>query len=192
MKVICWDIDDVLNDLTFEWVNHYNSLENDAPSITYSEFFKNPPVNRISLDEYQKSLDSFRSCHFLSLKPQKEIMSWFKNFGGNYIHTTLTAAPLKYANLSSAWLFSNFGIWIRSFNFVPSPRAEDEHITYDKTKADFVKRNGNIDIFVDDNEDNVNSVKNLGIKTVLFPRPWNSNKSLNIAWVIENLNASNQ
>jgi len=47
---------------------------------------------------------------------------------------------------------------------------------YDETKADFLRWLGKADALVDDNENNTRAVDETGVKTILFPRPWNGSR----------------
>jgi hypothetical protein len=65
----------------------------------------------------------------------------------------------------------NFGIWIRTFHFVPSKRKEDAIPQYDRDKEDVLQRLGIVDLFIDDNAEYVAAAQNVGINALLFPRP---------------------
>ena len=190
MKTIVWDVDDVLNCLTKEWFENYWLKIKPDYKISYSQINKNPPfeILSISLEEYLQSLDNFRKNNFHNLKPVKEILNWFNINGNNYRHIALTATPLEISGISAEWVLKYFGKWIRSFNFVPSKRNTDSIIYYDKNKAEFLTQFKNIDIFIDDSEININDVKNIGIKTLLFPQPWNSNANTSLMDFLNKIN----
>ena len=80
---------------------------------------------------------------------------------------------MRAAGLQAAWVFEHFGPWIRSFNVVPSPRAEESLPVYDTTKYDFLRWLEKADIVVDDNPGNVKMAGTLGIQAFLVPKPWN-------------------
>lgn len=172
---IVWDVDDILNDFMFHWLESFNQAK--STNFAYSDFKENPPHNLlgITLDEYKASLDEFRQYNFDRLPPSADILDWFKKYGHLARHSALSAVPIKSAHISASWTLRHFGYWIRSFNFVPSPRNDDAHPLYDITKASFLRFLGNSDIFVEDNEINAIKANNeAGVKIVIFPRPWNS------------------
>lgn len=173
-----------------EWLLFYNKTN--ATTINYRNLQKNPPhkIVNIPLNEYVTSLDEFRMRDYIRINPAKEIFDWFLEKGDKYRHIALTAVPLNCAHLSADWIIMNFGQWIRSFNFIPSKREGRVVATYDKTKADLMSRIGNVDLFIDDNEDNIDQAKKQGINTILFPRPWNSNRTKNIKWFLFKLDKS--
>jgi hypothetical protein len=70
----------------------------------------------------------------------------------------------------------NFGNWIRSFNVLPSPRADVSHIQYDTTKADFLDWLGTSDMVIDDNPKTIAEVGRRSVPTLLWPQPWNDNR----------------
>ncbi|MBF0329405.1 MAG: hypothetical protein HQL10_09635, partial [Nitrospirae bacterium] len=66
------------------------------------------------------------------------------------------------------------GRWIRTFHFVPSKREGQSIPDYDSDKSAFLKWISKVDIFVDDSPVNINATEGLGIRNILWPRPWNS------------------
>ncbi len=176
---IAWDVDDVLNCLTREWFAEYK--EKHKLSLRFADLASNPPHNilNISKKEYLDSLDSFRERCFMDLSPDRELLAWFEKNGDNFRHIALTATPFKFASLSASWTMRYFGKWIRSFNYVPSPRPDDSYPAYDNNKGAFLNWLGNVDIFIDDNEANIKSAENFGIRNILFPAPWNKYKNYN-------------
>ena len=187
--VIVWDIDDVLNDLMREWFKEFSKAFH--TNVNYEDLIHNPPCDilKIPLDSYLNSLDDFRERKMLNLAPAKEVMEWFEQHGAGYRHIALTAVPLKFAHFSAQWLFANYGKWFREFHFVPSPRKTDEAIKYDKNKGDILKRLDRVDFFIDDNEANISQAKELGIKTIVFPRPWNKQRHISIEKSLESIQA---
>ncbi|MEQ8171584.1 MAG: hypothetical protein ABRQ38_22030 [Candidatus Eremiobacterota bacterium] len=179
MKTIAWDIDDVLNDLLKIWFNKQWLTEHKECNVIYEELKENPPHRAlgISMTEYLDSLDNFRLKKYRDIIfPVPDIMKWFLTYGHNYRHIALTAVPLKASHISSSWLFTHFGRWIRTFHFVPSKREGENLPVYDKNKGEYLNKIGNVDIFIDDSEENIKSAGKAGVKTLLIPRPWNSEK----------------
>jgi len=179
MKTIAWDIDDVLNDLMRIWFNEEWLTEHNKCTVKYEDLTENPPnrVLGISLTEYLESLDSFRLNKYKDLiSPVPDIMEWFLTYGHEYRHIALTAVPIKASHISSSWLFTHFGRWIRTFHFVPSKREGEYLPVYDKNKGEYLKKIGNVDIFIDDSEENIKSAGEAHVKPLLIPRPWNSEK----------------
>lgn len=184
MITIAWDVDDVLNNLTEAWLADTGPA---APS--YHLLTANPPhaCLGLSLDAFRVSLDAFRTRSFVTLHPKPEVLAWFRQHGALAHHLALTAVPRRLASVSSAWTFSHFGDWIRSYAFVPSPRPSDTHPSFDLSKGDFLSRQGNINMLIEDNETNVIAARKLGIQAFLFPQPWNSARDQPVDEFLANL-----
>lgn len=178
MLTIAWDIDDVLNDLMFEWLLYWKN-QNDIENIDYEDLKVNPPheILGISLDDYLTSLDRFRNSNlFLELKPNSKIKNWFFQYGHKAQHLALTSVPLNAAHQSAFWVLKNFGTWIRHFHFIPSARESDPDFEYHSSKKDFINWHNNIDILVEDNTKNYLDALHINIKAILISRPWNEGK----------------
>ncbi len=176
MKVIVWDLDDVLNPLTEAWFHHVWLPEHLACSVAYAALQHNPPLAELAVtrDDYLTSLDRFRlSPAGLDLAPNPTVAQWFKRHGPAFHHHVLTARPLNSVPQASAWVFRHFGPWIRHFHFIPSERADAPLPTYDVTKADCLRRLGRVDYFIDDSLDNIRAAAQAGICSLAFPQPWN-------------------
>jgi len=176
MKVIMWDMDDVLNDLMGEWLRSSWLITHPECAMEYSMITCNPPHELLGVhkEEYLKSLDAFRQNHFKDLKPLPEMLEWFSLHGHKARHVVVTSVPIKAAHYSAEWVFTNFGHWIYSFNIVPSPRPDDPPVVGANTKADYLRANfSRIDLVVEDNPETLESMKSQGIDTVTIPRPWN-------------------
>jgi FMN phosphatase YigB (HAD superfamily) len=172
-KVIVWDVDDVLNCLTFEWFKEF-AAENPAAG-SYDQLKTNPPLQEtgLTLNDYLASLDDFRQRRLSSMIPAPEVLTWFRSCGDAYRHVAMTAVPAKFAPLSAEWVLRHFGLWFRSYHFVPSFRSGETMIIYDECKADLLRSIGKADYFIDDNEKNVSGAADLGITALVFPQPWN-------------------
>lgn len=177
MKTIVWDVDDVLNDLTRLWLDAWRVAH---PScVAYKDLTRNPPDSAlgIALEEYLESLDLFRQSRaYRDMPPVADVKEWFVLNGKKFRHAALTAAPLRAASASAWWTLTHFGEWIRAFHFVPSKRNGEMIVEYDRSKAEFLRRRGDVDLFVDDNAENVAGATQAGINALLFPRPWNGSK----------------
>lgn len=176
MLTIIWDVDDVLNNLMYEWFTHQWLPGHPQCNIKYEQIIENPPHNLLGADigEYLASLDAFRmSEQARQMQPVPEVLAWFVKHGHKCRHVALTATPLIGAGHSAGWVIRHFGQWIRSFNFVPSNREGQCIPVYDRTKADYLKWLGQGDVLIDDSLVNIESAKELGIKCILMPRPWN-------------------
>ena len=178
MKVIMWDVDDVLNDLMGEWLRLSWLPEHPECRVEYSGIVANPPheIIGISKEIYLESLDSFRTQKFSQLKPLPEMTEWFNLHGARANHVVVTSVPLMAARLSADWVFTHFGPWIRSFNIVPSPRPGVIPNHGPKTKVEYLQTFSKVDIVVEDNSETLCSMRQLGIDTVMVPRPWNESK----------------
>lgn len=185
--LVVWDVDDVLNHLMPEWFMAFK-IEHHIESV-YEDLIQNPPhdILDISKKEYLQSLDTFRSEKYIELAPNIEVLNWFEKHGHAFRHAVLTAVPVKYASLSAAWVMKNFGKWIRSYHFVPSRREDDNMPEYDTSKKECLSRLGKVEVFIDDNQDNIQDASELGIKTSLFPAPWNHNRNKSIQTAIKEI-----
>jgi len=176
MLTIVWDVDDVLNDLMYQWFTFGWLPENPGCEISYKELSGNPPDESlgISRETYLASLDAFRMTErAINMEPNAEVLRWMRSHGRRFRHIALTARPLETAPDVAYWVMRHVGAWIRSFGVVPTRAAADAPV-YDRTKGDFLKwlRCGNI--FVDDSAENVRQAQELGLKTLLYPQPWNT------------------
>ncbi|MBU6392007.1 MAG: hypothetical protein KGQ83_07190 [Planctomycetes bacterium] len=179
MLTIAWDVDDVLNDLMRSWFEQQWSPDHPECTLRYEDIKENPPheLLGVSSAEYLCSLDKFRlSEGFQNIPPVLEVMEWFLEHGASFRHIVVTATPLIAAPASAAWVMRHLGEWIRTFHFIPSKRQDKDIPKYDESKADFLKWLGRADVFVDDNEENLEGVEKLGMKCILIPRPWNRRK----------------
>jgi hypothetical protein len=176
VKTIVWDVDDVLNDLMRAWFDSWWRPAHPDCSLSYHQLSENPPhrILGISLEEYLESLDAFRLTSLISLEPVPDVFHWFQIHGPKFRHVVLTAIPLHFADLAAAWILKHYGTWIRSFNLIPSPRNGEAIPIYDQTKKDFLCWWGKTDILVDDSSLNIQAAGELGLETILMPRPWNS------------------
>lgn len=177
MITIAWDVDDVLNELMLQWFLDFK--KSTTCNLKFEDLTINPPHNLLKITKmaYLESLDQYRlSGKYLDLSPNEKILSWFKKYGHLARHIVVTAVPERSAFISAHWVIKNFGKWIRTFHFVPSERNEERLPVYDRKKIDFLKKIKDIQIFIEDNEDNVNDANSIGIKGLLVKRPWNSSK----------------
>jgi len=175
---IAWDIDDVLNDFMKQWFHNWQHLHNTC-NLSYADITQNPPHNIIgvSLDEYRDSIDQFRSSElFANMPPNQDILQWFKQYGHFFRHIAVSAVSRKVANVSSSWLFRHFGDWIRTFAFIPSPRIGENIPLYDSTKAQYLNWLEKADIFIEDNQNNVDAIGQTKIKSFIVAQPWNNSK----------------
>lgn len=176
MKTIAWDIDDVLNDLMRSWLHSAWLPGHPGCRVRYEDLRKNPPHEILGTTkaEYLESLDAFRlSAAVAEMLPDDRVLRWFAAHGERCRHVAVTAVPLNAASASAAWVMRHFGRWIRSFQLVPSPRQGQCQIVYDRSKGEAIGRWRQIDIFIDDDDANLASVRGMGIRTLQVPRPWN-------------------
>lgn len=179
MKTIVWDVDDVLNDLMRCWFEQAWLPEHPKTKLKYKEITENPPHQLLGIkkNEYLTSLDAFRvSKEAQEMEPIAEVIDWFNKHGSNFRHIALTARPVDTVTSAANWVFQHFGVWIRSFNFVPAQRRSDNFPRYEQSKGEFLKRLGKIDYVVDDSLKNLKDAQRLKIETILFPRPWNDSQ----------------
>jgi len=176
MKTIVWDVDDVLNDLMNVWLEQFWQPKH---RLDYESIKVNPPhqLLGVSKEEYLSLLDDFRlSGNYDRLEPIKEIKKWFTVNGAKCRHVALTRVPIAASHISAAWVMRNFGDWIRSFHFIPSYRAGENPPVYDENKGAYLNYFGRADLLIDDTVENIEMAEKAGVKTLVFPRPWNQSK----------------
>lgn len=179
MKTIVWDVDDVLNDLMKVWLEQFWRPRHAGVALEYKDITINPPHQLLGVtkEEYLASLDDFRlSGRHEQLKPRKEVKDWFAAHGEECRHVALTRVPVAVSHLSAAWVMKNFGSWIRSFHFIPSYRAEEKPPVYDENKGAYLNYFGKADLLIDDTMENITAAGKAGVKTLVFPHPWNASK----------------
>ncbi len=181
MITIAWDVDDILNNLMYHWLTEKWLPEHPKCKVSFEQIIQNTPeqIIKSTLEEYKASLDSFRlSKAYFQMQPEPQILIWFKEHGDKARHIALTAVPVRAAHVSADWVIRNFGKWIRSFNFVPSPRVNEQVPDYGHTKTDYLKWLNKIDVLIEDNEKNIREAEELGIKGILVKKPWNKGRLL--------------
>jgi len=179
MKTIAWDVDDVLNNLMLMWFKQKWIEEHKDCKLNYEELVENPPhrLLGVGINEYLNSLDEYRLTNlYQQMNPGKEVIDWFNKYGDDFRHIALTSVPLVAASASAQWVFRHFGVWIRTFHFVPSKRDGQNIREYDNNKSAFLAWISKVDVFIDDSSSNINDAKSIGIKGILWPRPWNDSK----------------
>jgi FMN phosphatase YigB (HAD superfamily) len=189
VRTIVWDVDDVLNDLMRVWLQQGWIPHHPDCRVRYEDLAENPPHGLLgtSLEEYHASLDAFRlSPLYREMTPLPEALEWFRQHGARFRHIALTGTSLVSAPVSAEWVLRRFGRWIRSFHFVPSPRRGQALPRYDDSKQSHLRWLGRGDFLVDDNEDNLRGLEDLGIRGLLVQRPWNRG-SLTLAQVLQQL-----
>lgn len=175
--IVFWDIDDVLNRLMCSWLADWQQDREDY-LIKFSGLSENPPHNilGISLETYYKSLDDFRNSEKAkSQKPNPILMEWFCKHGAHHTHIALTARPLPTMANQAWWIYHNFGEWIHTVAVVPALREQKNRKRL-KNKSQYIQWLGKGDIFVDDSTENVAAVAKLGLRSFLYPQPWNENR----------------
>jgi hypothetical protein len=175
MLTIVWDVDDVLNDLMYQWFTHSWVVAHPDCGVHYTQLNANPPLEILGItrEEYLASLDEFRKTErALNMHPNLEVLEWLRSHGREFRHVALTARPLETAPDVANWVMRHFGDWIRCFGVVPT-RVGENVPTYDRNKAEFLSWLGCGDVLVDDSIENTLAARSLGLKTLLFPQPWN-------------------
>lgn len=188
MRTIVWDVDDVLNNLMFSWLHRAWLPAHPGCTVSYRDLTENPPHRLLGIpeQEYLDSLDAFRLSDAASqMTPAPEVLEWLRIHGGGFRHIALTARPTATTPRLSEWLFRHFGAYIRVFGVVPT-RPQNGAPVYDKNKAEFLEWLGKADVFIDDSPANIAAVQRLGIRSVLYPQPWN-NSTLSAAATLQTL-----
>ena len=176
MLTIAWDIDDVLNVLMRVWLEEWWKPRHSDSMLDYADIGTNPPHRLLGVpqSEYLASLDAFRlSGAYERMAPNQELLNWFRMHGTAFRHMALTAVPRKAAAVSAAWVMKHFGDWIRTFHFVPSPRAEDISTCYESSKGAYLKWLDRVDFFIDDHPAHVRGAADAGVTAFMVSRPWN-------------------
>ncbi|MFZ1936939.1 MAG: hypothetical protein WCB27_22580 [Thermoguttaceae bacterium] len=189
MKTIAWDVDDVLNDCMRTWFERTWLPAHPGCAVGYEQLVENPPSSVLGCTkaEYLESLDEFRQSEAArQMEPVPQVLQWFTEHGSRMRHVAVSAVPLAAAHLSAAWVIRHFGLWIRSFHFIPSPREGNPTPVYDRSKGEALRQWGTIDAFIDDNRDNLASAERFGIRTFCFPRPWNR-ETVSLAGILHEL-----
>jgi hypothetical protein len=188
MLTIVWDVDDVLNDLMYQWFVYGWLAEHSDCRISYAELACNPPHDVLGVDrsEYFSSMDIFRrSERACNMVPNPDVLTWFREQGHRFRHIALTARPLETAPDVAHWVMRYFGAWIRCFGVVPT-RIEEGVPAYDRTKGEYLAWLGRGDMLVDDSTDNILQAESLGLQTLQAAQPWN-NSNLTMTTLLQQL-----
>ena len=174
-KLIVWDLDDVLNEFTRDWLQLAWKDEHPECESAYDDLHTNPPLQALgtTLPEYLESMSRFRlSIEGATSTPNWTVHEWFKEHGSRFRHTVLTARRGQSAVVADAWLKVNFGQWIDGIH--SAPEARPQHFLSDiaRKKADWIRHSG-ATVFVDDSQLNMETAAAAGIRSLLFPQPWN-------------------
>jgi len=178
MKLIVWDIDDVLNELMRVWFEEHWQPCHSECRISYREITANPPHEVLGIPEaeYLASLDEFRASEAArAMVPNPKVLEWFRDHGKDCRHVALTARPMQSAAGAAEWLFRHFGPYIRTFSVVPS-RLDARFPAFDRTKGEFLNWLGKPGVLIDDSEANIEAARALGLTGLLYPQPWNSSR----------------
>lgn len=178
MLTVVWDVDDVLNDLMYQWFVHSWQVQHSECRLSYTDLVANPPHEVLGVDrsEYLFSMDLFRRTHRgCNMSPKAEALAWFREHGHRFRHIALTARPLDTSPDVAHWVMHHFGAWIRCFGVVPT-RIDQGVPPYDQTKGDFLAWLGRGDLLIDDSTENVRQAESMGLKTLQLAQPWNHSK----------------
>lgn len=188
MLTVVWDVDDVLNDLMYQWFVYGWRVEHSDCPLSYEELTSNPPHEVLGVDriDYLSSMDLFRTTERARhMDPDPEVLAWFRQEGSRFRHIALTARPLGTAPDVAHWVMHHFGAWIRCFGIVPT-RIEQGVPIYDKSKREYLAWLGRGDVVVDDSTDNIRQAESLGLKALQPAQPWN-NSQLGISDLLHRL-----
>jgi hypothetical protein len=177
MLTIVWDIDDVLNGLTRDWLVYAWKPQHPDCRHEYEDIIRHPPerILGISRREYLESLDEFSlSTQAWRMEPAQEVLHWFRMNGARFRHVALTSRPLESAARAAEWVTRYFGNYIRVIGMVPSRVRQDAPME-EQHPEDYVEWWSRGDILVDDNRSNIEAAGRIGVCGVLFPQPWNGN-----------------
>lgn len=175
MLTIVWDVDDVLNDLMYQWFTSQWLVDNPDCGLRYEQLTENPPhvILGVERSAYLASLDRFRATPAaLQLAPNPLVLEWLRQYGARFRHMALTSRPLESAPGVAAWVMEYFGDWIRCFGILPSRPGQSVPV-YDQTKAEFLSWIRAGDVLIDDTPENIRFAEAAGIQCYAFPQPWN-------------------
>jgi len=169
--IIVWDVDDVLNCLMKSWLQYWS--QESGLKIILNEIIKNPPqdILGITKEDYLNSLDTFRNSDLgKDLEVNHIIKKWFLHHGNKFNHIACTGRPIRTMPNQAWWLYKNYSQWIKTVHMTGADRdLESRKIS----KADFISFINSDVVFIDDCENNINSVSKIGGITLLYPQPWN-------------------
>jgi hypothetical protein len=188
MLTVIWDVDDILNDLMYQWFSYGWLREHPDCGISFGDLSCNPPHTALGVErtEYLESMDRFRRTErACNMTPNPEVLRWFREQGHRCRHIALTARPLETAPDVASWVMRHFGAWIRCFGVVPTRAGVDVPI-YDASKGEFLAWLGRGDVLVDDSTENILQAASLGLRTLQPAQPWNNSK-LSIGIVLREL-----
>lgn len=174
MLTIAWDVDDVLNDLTKQWLDFEWLPAHPDCTLRYEDLRLNPPHDLLGVEKavYLQSLDRFRaSARAKDLLPNPGVSAWLQEYGHRCRHLALTARPLDTAPDLAHWVMHHFGNWIRCFGILPS-RFHEGVPVYDRTKGEFLRWIEAGDILIDDSPQNCRDAEAAGIRALAYPQPW--------------------
>lgn len=187
MTVLVWDIDDVLNDLTAEWLFSIGHNK-----ITKKDQLTSPDFHTFlgwSREEYLHSIDNFRVESFRNLEPNKLVFD-FMSTTQFCSHILLTATPLVSAPHSAEWAIRHFGSLVDGVLFAPSARPGVP--STGKSKLDqlsMITATGETVLCIDDLPENVAHARRSGAEGILWPQPWN-NACLTVSAVFNFINTN--
>ena len=189
--VVVWDVDDVLNELMREWFEDWWRPRNPDCAHGYADIAANPPHAVLGIPEatYLTSLDEFREERFAKLVPRAEVLEWFSAQGHRAHHVALSAPPEAFAHASASWVIRHFGRWIRTYAFVPARRGRADVADPQVAKREYLEWLGHGDVFLDDRADNVEHVRDLGLKGIVVPQPWSVSAHDSFGSALEELTA---
>ena len=176
MITVAWDVDDVLNDLMWAWFHQEWVPAHPECPLHYADIRRNPPheVLGISISDYLSSIDAFRISEKAGrLRPRLEVIDWLQSQGSSCLNVAVTARPTDSLPEMSHWLFRHFGSHIRALGIVPVRLKAGEPVHH-RSKGEFLRWFGKIDVLVDDSQENIDSAESSGVRGILFPQPWNS------------------
>jgi len=188
MLTVIWDVDDILNDLMYQWFFHGWRIEHPDCALSYDELTCNPPHTVLGVEraEYLASMDRFRQTErACKMTPNPEVLAWFRKQGYRCRHIALTARPLETAPDVAWWVMHHFGAWIRCFGVVPTRTGTNTPV-YDQSKGEFIAWLRRGDIFIDDSSENIFQAASLGLRTLQPAQPWN-NSNLTMDAVLQQI-----
>lgn len=171
--LIAWDVDDVLNHLTWAWAQ-WAGIQFSSEVRATGEASTWLARQGLSQDSYLDSLDEFRASHYRDLEPNPSILALLSeyDFSGS-THIALTATPMFAQPIVAEWTVRHYAKWFRGVWFSPSPRRSDPAGTQYPTKGDVLGALSGFSTLIDDSETNLETLPS-SCTAILYPQPWNS------------------
>jgi uncharacterized HAD superfamily protein len=169
VKVIGIDVDDTLCSTIAYFLFDFNREHNSNIKVDDIKSFELTTVKNFSQDYiYKKLIKHLKECldKYDILENSFEVLNYLKSKG--YKLKIITSRRIELKEKTVKWLNNHFGE--NFFDDIIFYNKKD----FEKCKAEIAKEN-NIDLLIEDAPHYVKNANQLGIKVLVFDRPWNKN-----------------